>query len=303
MSDEMKARSFRTTDAIAEKFRAICNDFPNQNTALESLINAYEVQNASVVLTDRQTDITDYNSHIQALQAAFLHSLEITENTENRIRIEFQKQLDSKENTIISLQDLVNELENRMKTADERIVTVEADAQARIATAEKISQSLRDELDRAEQKIAEQEKAIKAKNGIITDKETIITSLRVELDTAKKAAESVPTLENRVETAENSLVAAQREIEKLNQKLTDEKEKAEQMANLAAERAEIALQKAVLAEQKAAAESAKQTTEEVKKLYAEISKLKNEISELKNKKILNANAENKMITSDINDNN
>ena len=105
------------------------------------------MQNASVVLTDRQTDITDYNSHIQALQAAFLHSLEITENTENRIRTEFQKQLDSKENTIISLQDLVNGLENRMKTADERI-----------ATAEKISQSLRDKLDRAEQKIAEQKK-------------------------------------------------------------------------------------------------------------------------------------------------
>jgi len=54
MSDEMKARSFRMTDEIAEKFRTICNDFPNQNVALQNLITAYEVQNASAVLTDRQ---------------------------------------------------------------------------------------------------------------------------------------------------------------------------------------------------------------------------------------------------------
>lgn len=67
MSEEMKARSFRMTDETAEKFRELCSKFPNQNVALESLINAYEVQTATAVLTDRQTEIADYNAHIQAL--------------------------------------------------------------------------------------------------------------------------------------------------------------------------------------------------------------------------------------------
>ena len=71
-------------------------NFDNQNVALNALISAYEVQQAKAVITERQTDISDYDTHLQALQRAFLHSLELTENTEERIRQEFQRQLDSK---------------------------------------------------------------------------------------------------------------------------------------------------------------------------------------------------------------
>ena len=46
MNDEMKVRSFRISDGVAEKFRAFCSEFDNQNAALDSLITAYEVQNA-----------------------------------------------------------------------------------------------------------------------------------------------------------------------------------------------------------------------------------------------------------------
>ena len=57
MNDEMKVRSFRISDGVAEKFKAFCSEFDNQNAALDSLITAYEVQNAKAVLTDRKTDI------------------------------------------------------------------------------------------------------------------------------------------------------------------------------------------------------------------------------------------------------
>ena len=46
MNDEMKVRSFRISDGVAEKFKAFCSEFDNQNAALDSLITAYEVQNA-----------------------------------------------------------------------------------------------------------------------------------------------------------------------------------------------------------------------------------------------------------------
>ena len=86
MNEEIKTRSFRITEETAEKFKSLCMEFPNQNAALESLINAYEIQSATAVLVDRQADISDYSSHIQALQSAFIHSLELNESAESRIR-------------------------------------------------------------------------------------------------------------------------------------------------------------------------------------------------------------------------
>ena len=273
---ETIARTFRITEETAEKLKAICADVGNQNTALESLIAAYETQNAAAVISDRQTDIADYNNHIQALQAAFLHSLEITENTESRIRAEFQQQLESKDSTIISLQESLKSAELNVQAANERAVAAEINAQSETEQQAAIIADLQTRLENANQKAEEQAETIRADKGIISDKERIISSLQTELDTARKAADSVPELTTRVATAE-------REIESLNQMLAAEKEKAEQAATLAAERAEIALQKAVLAEQKAAAESARATAEETKALYAEISKLKDEIREMKEK--------------------
>ncbi len=77
--DELKTRSFRVSEEVSTKLKELCENFDNQNSALSALLNAYEVQNARAVFTDRQTDIADYDTHIQAIQSAFLRSLEIKE--------------------------------------------------------------------------------------------------------------------------------------------------------------------------------------------------------------------------------
>lgn len=270
---ETIARTFRITEETAEKLKSICADFGNQNTALESLISAYEVQNAVDTLTDRQTDIADYNSHIQALQEAFLHSLELTENTENRIRAEFQKLLESKDSMIISLQESLKQAKSDVQVADERATTAEMNVHVEVEQQAITIAELQASLTNAEQKAQEQAETIATSKGIITDKERIISGLQVELDVAKKAIDSIPELTTRATNAENSLALAQKEIESLKQSMT-----------LAEERAELALQKAVLTEQQKAIEFAKKTAEETKILYAEISKLKDEIRALSGKK-------------------
>ena len=113
MNDEMKVRSFRISDGVAEKFKAFCSEFDNQNAALDSLITAYEVQNAKAVLTDRKTDIADYDTHIQAIQSAFLRSLELNENAEQRVRVEFKSLLSSKDETIMQLQTTIHNLSTK----------------------------------------------------------------------------------------------------------------------------------------------------------------------------------------------
>jgi len=66
MNEELKVKSFRISEETTDKFKALCVDFDNQNTALSALINAYEVHNAKALLSNRQTEIEDYDVHLQA---------------------------------------------------------------------------------------------------------------------------------------------------------------------------------------------------------------------------------------------
>ena len=107
MSEELKNKSFRISEDTTDRFRSICADFDNQNTALSALISAYEIQNAKAVLSTRQTELEDYDVHLQALQRAFLQSLELNSNAEDRIRNEFARQLDTKDKTIADYQGFI----------------------------------------------------------------------------------------------------------------------------------------------------------------------------------------------------
>ena len=114
MNDEVKVRSFRISDSVTERFKAFCSDFDNQNVALDSLITAYEVQNAKAVLADRKTEISDYDMHIQAIQGAFLRSLELNENAEQRVQTT-DKQLKAMQKEVSESNQA---LQNEKKRAD-----------------------------------------------------------------------------------------------------------------------------------------------------------------------------------------
>ena len=106
-NDDLKVKSFRISEETTDKFKSVCADFDNQNAALAALISAYEIQNAKAVLSTRQTELEDYDVHLQALQRAFLQSLELNSNAEDRIRNEFACQLDTKDKTIADYQGFI----------------------------------------------------------------------------------------------------------------------------------------------------------------------------------------------------
>lgn len=83
------------------------------------MITAYEIQQAQAIITERQMNISDYDTHLQALQRAFLHSLELNKNAESRIRQEFQRQLESKNSIILDLQERVRQAEQAEQTASQ----------------------------------------------------------------------------------------------------------------------------------------------------------------------------------------
>ncbi|MDE5765310.1 MAG: hypothetical protein K2I00_10195 [Ruminococcus sp.] len=67
--------TIRVNEETKAKFKEIAETFENNGIALESLLNAYEMQTAKDKLTVRRTDIEDFDIHLQAISSAFLHSL------------------------------------------------------------------------------------------------------------------------------------------------------------------------------------------------------------------------------------
>ena len=56
--------AIRADEETKAKFKAIAETFENNGIALESLLNAYEMQTAKDTLAVRRTDIDDFDIHL-----------------------------------------------------------------------------------------------------------------------------------------------------------------------------------------------------------------------------------------------
>ena len=287
MAEEMKTRSFRISEEVSEKLKAICGEFPNQSAALESLISAYEVQNATAVLTGRQTDISDYNSHMQALQTAFLHSLEVNENAESRIRQEFQRQLESKDQTIQDLQERIKQAESDAETATNQSTIATAEANARVEQAIKENDSLQEKITFFDKQVSELSARLESAQSQVTDKQQIIDNLNQkisEYETATKKADEAEVRALKAESELNEVKSKlsetkklhETEVNELKQQLASQQITAEQSAKVAEKLAEADKREALASLKEKYIEELDQLRQEIKALTAENFSLKSE---------------------------
>lgn len=105
LSDDKKiVRSIRADESTYSKFKSVCEELGGQQEGLTALLNAYELQQAKGILTGQATNIDDFTSRVDGIVKAYISALELTANTEERIRNEFAVQLDSQTKTIADLQ-------------------------------------------------------------------------------------------------------------------------------------------------------------------------------------------------------
>ena len=221
MNDEVKVRSFRISDSVAEKFKAFCGEFDSQNAALDSLITTYEMQNAKSVLVDRKTEIAEFDTHIQAIQSAFLRSLELNENAEQRVKTEFNSLLSSKDETIMQLQAekaKAMEQTEQYKTSYDKVVQ-DTDKQLK-AMQEKVSensQALQNEKERAdtEQKAREQAETISAMlSGQIKELQEQLAQLKAQNAELSNRAEQAETTSSKLSDELMKLKSAYSEVQR-----------------------------------------------------------------------------------------
>ena len=269
-NDDLKVKSFRISEETTDKFKSVCADFDNQNAALAALISAYEIQNAKAVLSTRQTELEDYDVHLQALQRAFLQSLELNTNAEERIRNEFARQLDTKDKTIADYQARIDEL-----TADLKMVKEKCNTDIQVS-ADKLSEALRDitEVNEKNVRLTDELNAAKA---TIQDKLSIIDGLTVRIPETEQLQTELKEKDAAIERNKSQYAADKEELNnkilQLNTTVTSlsaEIDKLKAAAEMAEEKHQLKLEKAVVEEQK--------------KYMDEIEKLRQELYILKTKK-------------------
>ena len=275
-NQEIKVRSIRADEVTLDKFKALSAEFESQGDCLLQLITAYEINNAKHILTDVKADIADYESHINSIQQAFLHVLELNSNAEKRIRQEFNDLLCSKDSQIISLQERAEKTEHELENANniyqqniDVIKTSESEANRKVKT---LTESL-------SIKTREYEQAERA----VQDKQLIIDNLTSRLPEQGIIEKQLDEMKQKLKENETMLSQQQNEITELKQQLLSQ----QQSHSLELQKAEIDKQNAVLEVKSKQQDKIDEYNSKIDKLHNEIQSLQNEynksISELQDK--------------------
>ena len=274
MENEQVVRSIRAESEVFEQFKRISESFPNQGAALQGLITAYEIQSAKNDIPDRATEIAEIDSDLHAISQAYLNSLVLNENAEQRVRTEFAAQLESKDKLIIDLQARLDsaksaaaEAKTETEEAQRSLSDVTAQYSSEKVSYEEVVSSLRSDLHRSEQSII--------------DKDTIIGQLKAEIDRLSKDALEFDEQKARVQVAEKAQIAAEQAQQKAENILEQMIAKHKSETEIANQRAKNELEAAVIAERSKNIDVVQKLNDRIMAQSEEISALKTEIMQLK----------------------
>lgn len=107
-----KSTSFRITPENTDKLKEIWKHVGGtQDNLMKELILAYELQNASNVLIDRKAEIDTFRENANKLVSTFIRSLEYNAECEDHASQKVRHLIQSKDQTIMELQETIRILE------------------------------------------------------------------------------------------------------------------------------------------------------------------------------------------------
>lgn len=243
---EIKLTSFRLDKDITDRFKAFCEEnHLTVNQGFSNMMQALELNNAKTILTNRQTEIEHFQSLIHSLMSAFMNSLEINANAENRIRQDLDLRLDADAKTISNLQNENKQLKNQMETLKSDTVQLQKESEILIQQLDekkRENQILKDTNDalnnalNAEKNLSASLQAEKAQE---LNNKQMLEQLQTELEQTKQHYESVIHQQNlqhlqEIGTLEKNLQTAHAQVELIQAQAEAEKVKAilEETSNL-----------------------------------------------------------------------
>lgn len=264
---EIKQANFRIDEDTAARFRAFCEENGySQAQGFDHVIEVLELNGAKAAIPERSVDIETFEMHTKAIMDAYLKNLEITAQTQARVREEFASSIDKNEKLIKDLQKKIELLTEENKRFSKELAT--ADAEARQAAKEK--QSVQTLLDESYKVRDMQQRDIDVLNAKLTE----FDSVKDEVSQLKSSLEHA---DDELKTCNNDLAQANSKNEELKKAVTLKDEEIKTLKN---DIDQIKAEKTTLNEELIKAEKNYEKTITEAKKDAEISKEK-EISKLK----------------------
>lgn len=221
MNEELKVRSFRADTETFEKFKQLAEgEFGNQGQCLSALINLYETENSKAILVNRGLEIESFQDYLNKISSLFLTSLQLNQDAEGRIRAEFERQLTSKDNTIIDLQTKIDELATSKDAFEESSKLLEGEnkkLQTKVSELEGIKEKQIYDFNSA---LVDKDSLNKALTDSLNERKVEIEALRTS---GADATERLKKLES-IETENNQLKIS---LESLKNEIERQKELAE----------------------------------------------------------------------------
>ena len=274
--------SARLEEEQIEKIKTLSSELGiNQAELIDKLITVYEIAESKNILKGLETDITDFESHLQSLQSAFLHVLEINANADNRIRSEFKNQIESKENIIIDLQE---QIRTTKEFANEKVAEYEKRNDELMQSVELLS----DENEELKNKIQVCNESIEDKNKSLADKQIIIENLTARLPEQSVTEQKINSLELEKRELEDELKqkdelisSLQKKFSDVEKQLADEKKKYEYEIKVIEQQSEIELKQKLLTEKEKNQKKYEDLSEKFFQLQQELNILQKENFKLK----------------------
>lgn len=116
--EEKITRSVRANKEVFQRIQEISKEKGmDQGATMEALLNAWDIQAAKGLVPERAADVADFDASIQSVQKAFLRSLDLAANAEQRARVSYQAQLDALAGSVARLEKELAEAQEAAKSA------------------------------------------------------------------------------------------------------------------------------------------------------------------------------------------
>lgn len=262
MVEELKPRSFRVSDRVAQKIKEIADSLGgNQQEVLSKLIEAYEFQSAKNVLLERKEDINQFEAYITALTRLYSSSLEENIEMKKTVRAEYDAQLKAKDELIAEFQQKVKDTEKIKAESQEALLRIEQMTENYENMKKRVQESLEKHAE-AEKEGKEMEEKLRVANGENFQMQQEILRLQKELsdmEAAHKSAEK--NMEILRETLDKSEAKTSVLMDKLNAMKDSVKEEKESAYRRGREEAELAMEKQLLIKEKEYTDTLKELSE------------------------------------------
>lgn len=123
---EPKQTNFRIGEEAANSFRQMCNDLGmNQAQGFDHLIQIMELNKAKTAIAGRLVEIETFEEYTKKILETYMQSLEIANNTEERIREEFKRDIALRDKAISDYEQKVVMFGEQIAVLKESIISAE----------------------------------------------------------------------------------------------------------------------------------------------------------------------------------